>query len=114
MASYYQESNLASHPSDDDNEVPHLSTELESANVALELDDFDLEIKDLRLQKLALHTKGFRQTTKKLEFYTSANKLSPRPRETLAKYNMVGRMRSNSLRSSHDSRVYMSNENFPK
>ena len=35
------------------------------------MDELDMEIKDLRLQKIALHTNGFNQSTKKLEFYAS-------------------------------------------
>jgi len=42
--------------------------------VALELDDLDMEIKDLRLQKIALTTNGFNQSTKKLEFYATERK----------------------------------------
>jgi hypothetical protein len=35
------------------------TTDQEWSVIALEMDELDLEIKDLRLQKIALHTNGF-------------------------------------------------------
>jgi len=47
------------------------TTDQEWSVIALELDELDMEIKDLRLQKITLHTNGFNESTKKLDFYTS-------------------------------------------
>ena len=42
--------------------------------IAMEMDDLDMEIKDLRLQKIALTTSGINQSTKNLEFYATERK----------------------------------------
>ena len=40
----------------------------EVSMIALDMDDLDMEIKDLRLQKLNLHTGGFKSPMKTLDF----------------------------------------------